>query len=49
MVEAAFLAFQNSDRRALVDELVVIVPVPIRPWVSVRLVGIMLMPFDLDA
>ena len=43
MVETAFRAFQDGDGRAFVDEFVVIVPVPIRSWVSVRLVGIMLM------
>ena len=49
MVETTFRSFKDGDRCAFIDELVVIVPIPIRPRVGMRLVGIMLVTADFGA
>ena len=49
MVEVALRALHDDRFRAFVDKFVVIVPVPIWPWVGVALVGIVLMAANLGA
>ena len=48
MIQITFLPCQTGHRCAFVDELIIVVPIPIGTRIDMRLVGIMLMPSNLD-